>query len=141
MRLRKRKNAPACEINMASLIDVVFLLIIFFMVVSQVTQSQARFVDLPKAAQGQNAQPSDLKQIVVNVTGDGTLMYFHKAGTLTDFSAMLDEYLSQGPADLLQILIRGDKKTDWKHINELMKVCTDKGIINVKIAVFEPKAQ
>ena len=58
MRLRKRKPEYGCEINIAPLIDVVFLLIIFFLTVSHITQLQVEPLSLPEAEEGPEEAPA-----------------------------------------------------------------------------------
>ena len=58
--------------NMAPLIDVVFLLIIFFLVSSHLAQQEVQLeLDLPTAASGQSPGEDQTRRVVVNVLPDG----------------------------------------------------------------------
>ena len=76
MRLAKPRRRYGCEINITPLIDIVFLLIIFSMVVSQFARLQAENVSLPEAYKGKDATSASSARIVVNVTDDGRVMVF-----------------------------------------------------------------
>lgn len=66
---RKRKKAPAAEldINLTPMIDVVFNLIIFFMVITDMTQKDLEYLVLPKASEAQEDPGDDPERLIVNV--------------------------------------------------------------------------
>ena len=58
MKLQKTDDQQEMEMNMTPMIDVVFLLIIFFMVITDLTQQDLEELQLPTA---ENAQPDKPK--------------------------------------------------------------------------------
>ena len=67
MRLRKKHHLQGVEINIAPLIDVVLLLIIFFMVIAQFTRLEVEALELPKAQHGDSPSDPLDRQIIVNM--------------------------------------------------------------------------
>jgi biopolymer transport protein ExbD len=68
MRLSKHKRRSLPLMNMTPMIDVVFLLLIFFMTVSQVSKLNRENVDLPRLKGAEDQRPTIL---TINVTQEG----------------------------------------------------------------------
>ena len=82
-----RRIRTAVEVNLTPLIDVVFLLLIFFMVSTTFTQQTRIRVNLPESAEGQTAQNEvDHIEITITASGDyginGLALLNNKPGTL-----------------------------------------------------------
>ena len=87
----KGKRAGRGEVSMdvTPLIDVVFLLLIFFMITTTFANSSGIEVDLPKANSGTNAL--DAQDIVVAIDNEGRIVYEHKDVSLEELQALLEE--------------------------------------------------
>lgn len=83
MNFRNKKNAPL-EISLTPMIDVVFLLLIFFMVTTTFSKETAIKIQLPQA-QGQEAEKHTEGQ-VLTLTIDKTGQYFINEKALKDRS-------------------------------------------------------
>lgn len=136
MRLYKRTRKHGHGINIAALIDVFFLLIIFFMTVSQVTPSE-KDVDLPEAKQGESKVEKQKKRVVFSVANDGGMFLLGEQVGLDEIAAMLDEEVAVRGADKVEVLIRGDRLTAWKGVAEIMQLCTKKGLLRVRVGVVD----
>ena len=95
MKLGKTRNKVSTEFNMSSMTDIVFLLLIFFMITSTMVTTNALDLVLPKA----KGKTDSNKNVTVNITKD--LKFF------IDKDA-IDE--TQLEAQLLAILPTGDDK-------------------------------
>jgi biopolymer transport protein ExbD len=138
MRLRKRKHEYGCEINIAPLIDVVFLLIIFFLTVSHITQLQVEPLSLPEAEEGQKPEEEGHSRIIVNVRKDGRILALGKDHSIDSLQQMLLNEKGRSDRDDVSILLRGDRATSWTKISEIMQMCTSNGISQISVAVTEP---
>jgi biopolymer transport protein ExbD len=137
MRLRKRIQLHSYVIGIAPLIDVVFLLIIFFMVVSQFTQIEIEALELPPATQGERpADPLD-KQIILNVHQDGRIRIASQDYTVDSFENLLLSRLQQFPSQDLNIVIRADRQTPWRLVRPLMEACARNAVNHIRVAVTE----
>lgn len=69
MAVKQRKKAPAydLDVNLTPMIDVVFNLIIFFMVITDMTQQDLEYLYLPKAEQATEDDGEETDRIIVNV--------------------------------------------------------------------------
>jgi len=136
MKLVKPRRRYGCEINITPLIDIVFLLIIFSMVVSQFTRLQAENVALPQARKGRDPTTAPTARIVVNVLNDGRVLVLGRRQSDASLDALLGaEVRRVGPGGV-SVVIRGDKRTQWARIARILKTCADQRIGDVKVAVL-----
>ena len=137
-RIRRRRG---WAINIAPLIDVVFLLIIFSLTISQFTYIEAETLDLPRATEGDEAPPAEPRRLVINVRRDGTVAMWSRTWSLDDLArALADEAAKPGRGDLT-VLLRGDRRAEWKHVARVMATCAARGIGRIRVAVLEPGAE
>lgn len=136
MRVPSREHRSSLRFNITPLIDVVFLLIIFFLVASHIARSQAQEpVDLPDAVRVQDDTPAS-NQLTVTVLADGTLSV---GGTVITFD-QLETKLGLLAADEsvpAEVRIRGDRTSAFKLIEPILIKCASLGISDVKFAVTE----
>ena len=135
MRLRKAQRAYGYEINIAPLIDVVFLLIIFFMTVSQITRVEVTPLELPQA---KTSEPPRMGRLVINVREDGRISCEGRAYTLESLQAMLTAGAAQRKPGDVSVLIRGDRRLPWATAARILQACAAGRIDRVHIAVVEP---
>ena len=137
MRLRKKQHDRPCEISIAPLIDVVFLLIIFFMVVSQFTRVKLEAVSLPEASQGELPDEMPARRVILNVYQDGRIINEGVEHDLVSLGQLLKMEMAEHGSERLTILIRSDRKASWKTVRKIMKVCAGEGLSRVKVAVSD----
>ena len=119
------------------MIDVVFLLIIFFLVSSHLAQRENRIeLDLPVAAQGQDDVQDQSKRITVNVVADGTILVAGREVSPVTLTTMLANTTKDHGNDL-HVRIRADRNVSYDKVSPIMKAATDAGIWNVTFAVTE----
>ncbi len=135
MRLRKAQRAYGYEINIAPLIDVVFLLIIFFMTVSQITRVEVTPLDLPEAKMN---EPPQVGRLVINVRQDGRISCEGRSYTVESLQAMLAVGAEHRKPGDVSVLIRGDRRLPWATAARILQACAASRIDRVHIAVVEP---
>lgn len=92
-----RKTRQPLEITLTPMIDVVFLLLIFFMVTTTFNQKSELKINLPEA-QGEGAA-DDEKMIVLSIDGDG--LYF-----ITGDDGLPHQLINQNASTLRQALMK-----------------------------------
>jgi len=115
----KRRTKVKPDFNMASMTDLVFLLLIFFMITSTLVSPNAIKVSLPKA----NNQVTTPKAISVSVTAD---LLWYVNGTQTSQEALeteLGNQLQAVNADDAVVSINCDKSVAVENLVHIMKVC------------------
>jgi biopolymer transport protein ExbD len=121
--------------NMTPMIDVVFLLIIFFLVSSNLAQQEVQLdVDLPEATSGNRPEESDLRRIVVNVLAEGNV----QVGTESvkpDRLADLIRYEARRAEGQLEVRIRCNRNVPYRAVEPILLAAARAGVWNVTFAV------
>ncbi len=136
MRLCKRKHELGTRMNIAPLIDVVFLLIIFFLTVSHISQVKVEPLPLPEAEEGEKPQQQNRSRLIINVYKDGRVSGSIKS--VDSLQQVLTNEIELWGRDNLSILVRGDRSTNWANVSRILQICTSNGISRIDVAVTEP---
>lgn len=139
MKLHKAKRDFGYNINIAPLIDVVFLLIVFFLTVSHLAQIRVEALSLPEAQQGDKADEASKARVVINITEDGQIVISGQKHSIESMSPLLDREIQRLGLDAVSVLIRADRKVAWKIVSEVLQLCSQKSILNVSVGVIEPE--
>lgn len=137
MQLKTRtKDEP--EINMTSLIDVVLLLLIFFMVSTSFVREAEINLRLPEASANEPSEaPSDALEITVTETGaylvNGRPLVNNERRTLR---AAIERLL--GDKRNVPVYIRADANATHQAVVTAMDVAGQLGFVNVNIATVTP---
>ncbi len=130
----RRRPAEDAKIQMTPMIDMTFLLLVFFMVTSKITKEQKKLeIKLPTAKTAK--QPDDLSgREIINIDAKG--QYF--TGDNQVDLPQLKRYLKQRLIDYppLKISVRADAKTPAKQIKEVMKAAAEAGAIEVVFSAY-----
>ena len=161
MNINKHDPETEMEMNMTPMIDVVFLLIIFFMVITDMTQQDLEDLTLPVAVKADPDKPDPkVKRPVVNINIDGTIKVKRELihdPEQSDAFKKLTEYLAEASAKMQKehfnkeagtgpmipadpLLIRADQNTPFKFVQKVMELCGKEGIQiwKVQLAASEP---
>lgn len=122
---------------MAPMIDVIFLLLLFFMSASVFTQIESEMdVTLPEASEAATMDRAP-SEIIINVKQDGTIVVNQRRLTLEELETMLhrvaDIFASQS------VIIRGDAGTPLGRAIDVLNVCAKANIYNVSFATVKPE--
>jgi len=109
------------ELNLTPLIDVVFNLVIFFLVASHFAGTEpSETVDLPRVAQSQDdAVP---RRLTVTVRADGTYSIAARSVTLAEVEEAIEQQAGEAPQDCA-VRVRGDKAAQFQFIEPIMVTC------------------
>ena len=114
----KKRNKVSAEFSMSSLTDIIFLLLIFFMLTSQTVQIN---VDLPQS-DSKVVAPTDL---AVQIFKNGNILVNSKKTTKKNLEKrIVVELKQQGNKDNGTVSIIAESGVDWKEIHNLMKIAS-----------------
>ncbi len=124
--------------NLVPLIDVLFILLIFFIV----TFAMARFetelnISVPASESGTQSDRR-VGELVINVRQDGTLVWNSKVLTEDQLMAQLQEIARFDRKRA--IIIRGDRKTEYEKIVRVLSVTHASGLHHVSFATTTPQS-
>ncbi len=134
---RIKKHRAHAEIDMAPLIDMVFLLLIFFM--CSATLSQVEYtpdVKLPVAPRSQ--VPDDLRDRgVINILPDGRFMIAAEYVTEKEMVDIMKQRREANPE--LKLYLRANKEVPFKQVKAVLRACAEAGIYDVIFGSFQSK--
>jgi biopolymer transport protein ExbD len=127
--------------NMTPMIDVVFLLIIFFLLSSHLAQQEVQLeLDLPRATSGARPEDDDARRVVVNILpdADGTagIQVGGRRLAPDDLMRMI-QYENDRAAGRLEVRIRCDRRVPYRAVEPVMIACARAGVWKVTFAVVE----
>jgi biopolymer transport protein ExbD len=122
--------------NMAPMIDMVFQLLIFFMVMSHFNNMQNVELQIPTAVHA--VVPEDRPdRIVVNIQKDGSFFCAEKpANNLDTLKTMVKGYKDVVPT--IRVYVRADKETPHKYVRQVMNAMGELGIDDFIFGAFKP---
>lgn len=131
----ERTRRQAVAFNMTPMIDVVFLLIIFFLVSSQLVQREQRLtVALPVASTGQQDRSSDSVRMTITVQPDGRIWQAGEWLSSDEFAQRLQQRRDQ-LGDQLELRIRCDRNTAYRHVGPILTQAARLQVWRVAFAV------
>ncbi len=129
----KTQRDDQARLDLTPMIDVVFLLIIFFMVATKFTEVERNIeIELPKVTDAGTSSPPVRPRIVV-VSADGTVRLDGQVVTTEGLANQLSEATRQS-ADV-QVEVHGDAQSDFQHIAAAMAACRAGGVTQLGIKV------
>lgn len=138
MKFRDTNIQQGAELELAPMIDVVFLLLIFFIVTWQFARFE-RDMDISVPA-AEEAQDTDRQagEIIVNVKEDGAIILNGRIVTeeelLSKLQAISDAYPDQA------VILRGSSDANFQAIINVLDQIKKAGIWNVAFATTKPQA-
>jgi len=127
---------------MTPMIDVVFLLIIFFMIVSQVVTSEAELVQLPRPTKSQASEFRGPRKLTISLVGDAEGGIARRkvgpsvARDEVELASMLVETrrVARERGERLHVVLRADRSIEFRHVREVIGMISDVGLEFVDIA-------
>jgi biopolymer transport protein ExbD len=128
----KVESVEEPALNLTPMVDVVLLLIIFFMVGTQFTEVEHQYdIQLPTVSDAQplTAMPDEL---VVNVRRDGEVFLGERNVSLADLERELRE--AQARFARQAVVVRGDGVGPYQNVMTVLDVCRRARIVNIQLA-------
>lgn len=126
----------AVKANLTPMIDVVFLLIIFFVVSGSMTrQEEARPVPLPAAAGGEETESRQTGKLVITVGEDGAIFVGNQVVPLDELKERLLRE-KEASALPLEVRVRADRSLSWSQAEPILLLCAEAGIGDLSFSVL-----
>lgn len=134
MRLMPAETEEA-QFQMAPMIDMVFLLLVFFMCASHLSQSKNIKLEMPLAARG--VVPKERPdRWTINITADGELFSGMNPVIREELGAMIVAAREENPA--LKVYLRADAATPHREVRKVMGIMAEAGIDDFIFGVYTP---
>lgn len=129
----KTYQEPLPELNLTPMIDIVFLLIIFFMVGTKFAEMERTVrLEVPRVADVGALDTSSAKR-VIRVHRDGTVQLDNLPVTLEELKHVLRDHVAQAPQ--LNVVVRGDAQGPFQNVASVLTACKNAGVQELGISV------
>jgi len=123
------KKGASAEVNMGPLLDMVFILLIFFVITTNFNRETG--VDVTKPA-AQSAVSLGQKTILVGISREGTLHIHGKQVGEDALASILSREVSQRPE--ASVVIVGDEGSTLGRSVQIMDICSKAGVAKVSVS-------
>jgi len=132
MNFRARERASHTGFQIAPMIDVIFILLSFFIATQIFSQWETEIdITLPTAETGE--LPDRLPgEVIVNILQDGTITVNRQPLDAVGLRSLLDRIVGMFPGQ--PVLIRADKRTAYEHVIRVLDLCRQADIWNISFA-------
>lgn len=135
-----RKRIEEMGMNMTPMIDVVFQLIIFFVVTIAQQQKELEMdLRLAMAPDGAAVKRKDPRTINVDVDTDGRVYIARQRLSLPALRSILKNSVNRH-GQTLPVVIRGDLSARHEYVRRVIDTCSEAGLWKIKFAAIKEKA-
>lgn len=134
---RRRGDTSGCPIDMTPMIDVVFQLIIFFIVTIKMDQNTDPDIYLEDGKHGPIIEEQDARTMVVEINRFGWIKMSAAQLTRKQFADIMTGRLRR--IGQFPVLIRADARTKHEDVRAVMDICSGAGIGQVSFAAVKDR--
>jgi biopolymer transport protein ExbD len=136
MRFHKRVRGGSLEVNMTPMIDVVFLLMIYFMTTLNAASVSKEDMELPQLKGSQDQTESAL---TINVSQSGRIIVVGEEITLPQLIAIASDEIGRLDNDPLRlnVVVRADRRGTSRTVNEVVSALVKLDVSRIQIGVQE----
>ncbi len=137
--MRRKRSSDACDIDMTPMIDVVFQMIIFFIVTMKMDENVNDDIELEDARQAPVYLGEDKRTLIIEVDKRGWLSINNcqlTEGRLLGIVRARYKKFGTYP-----VMIRADRRTPHKEVRKVMDICTAVGLWRIDFAAIQEAAK
>lgn len=135
MARRKTKDSPEEDFPMTPMIDMVFLLLVFFMTVSTLAQAD-KLLELELPESDESKVPDDLAHRgTVSIDAEGNAYIGTRSYSVAEVKEQIKAQLENDPK--LQIHVRADRAAPYSAIKKVLRTCAEAGAYDVIYATLQ----
>ena len=130
------------DINLAPLIDVVFILLLFFVVTTTFTRETQLKVDLPEAVSGTPPEAAVKAPLEILVASDGSFALNGKSLVTNDLAALMEALRVESAGDQsLPVMLSADAQAPHQAVVTATDAASKLGFAKLRITTVEAQAQ
>jgi len=137
MNFRPPVQAPPPGFQIAPMVDIVFLLLIFFLVTWNFSRSETELdIKVPKAREGKETRRA-IGEVILNIKADGSTVMNRRPLDAAGLGEALQKIAALYPDQA--VILRADENTDYRHVVAVLDICRNANIWNVAFATSRPE--
>lgn len=133
MRFRRRLT-PEARVDLIPMIDVVFQLVVFFMVTSTFMMTPGINLVLPTST---TAEPVLMTEMVVTIVSDEEVYINRDGYSLEDFEAALAVLATEAAEEIESVVVEGDESVTYELMITVLDVLRKHGFIDINLKLRE----
>lgn len=133
--MRRRRSAEGCELDMTPMIDVVFQMIIFFIVTIKMDENVNEDIKLEPAKEGPLYEGDDVRTMVIEIDRRGWLSINNVQFSESTLKGIIFGRFKR--IGTFPVLIRADQNTKHKDVRKVMDMCSETGIWRIDFAAIK----
>ena len=135
----RQTQADEPEVNLTPLIDVVFILLIFFMVSTTFQRESEIKIELPEASADPVEQEREILEIVIDADGKYFIGERQVVNTeLETLKTAISKFM--GEETERPVVIRADRRTPYEAVVKAMDATSQLGLIHMSLATSQPES-
>jgi biopolymer transport protein ExbD len=124
--IRNPESEGGAAIELTPIIDMVFLLLIFFLAATTFHQSEREMQIALPAASSAGPISTALREIVINVDENGRIIVSGGVLEPEDLRTLINDAVAANPDQ--KVTVRGDRTTAYANIVQVLDICKGGGI-------------
>lgn len=137
MNFLSRSSSEEPAVPMTPMLDVIFLLLIFFITTSVFARLENELSITVPTADSATTPKRTLGELIVNLRADGTLIVNQRPISMNQLQILLARIAKQYPDQ--SVIIRGDRNSTLEYAVGILDVCARSGVWNVSFAALPPE--
>lgn len=141
MKLRTTRRNEPIELQMTPMIDIVFQLLIFFLVTAQAVRMTRADVELPREM-GEQSTIAEQAGLVINILESGRIVVSDRDVQIEELDSLVRAAVQQygGESALgAKVTVRADRRTSSEHLNAVVQRLHELGVGAAKVATSPPR--
>lgn len=130
----ERRLKPVAGVDLIPMIDVVFQLVIFFMLSSTFIQTPGIALNMPEST---SAEPVVMTRMVVTILPDETVYLNDEIYTLEGLDSALNDLPPEAKEALSTVVIEGDTRVNYGVMIRVMDILRHNGFTGINLRVRE----
>jgi len=134
----RQSSGDEPEVNLTPLIDVVFILLIFFMVSTTFQKESEIKIELPEATADPVEEKKDVLELVIDADGRYFIDQQQVVNTeLETLKKAISKFL--GDRSEIPVVIRADRLTPYESVVRAMDATSQLGLVQMSLATSQPE--
>ncbi len=136
MAIRIKRSTVAGTLSLTPLIDVVFLLLIFFLVTSEFEEEERRLDIVLPSAMSASPMTGKPREVVIDIDAQGLIYLSGQTTNMDELEQLLIAAVAKNPTNQTAV-IRADRDTPFQPVVSVMDVCNRSGVTDYSVTTKE----
>ena len=132
--VKSSRNSESTDLNMAPLIDMIFILLIFFLVAGSFVKKSGVFVSKSIA---ETAEEKNKTNLILGITRDNKIYIEGREVDIRDVEGQMERFLLENPDGY--VVISPDRESRSEITLKVQDYCRDAGIKHLSISAVKPE--